>query len=95
MDVRRPLQAFDQQMLSWAIEAAMPVHILLTKADKLKRGPATSALLGVRAELQNYGGLASAQLFSALKHDGHKELITVLNTWLTDDSVYSQENDQG
>ena len=94
MDVRRPLQAFDQQMLSWAIAAAMPVHILLTKADKLKRGPATSALLKVRAELQDYEGLASAQLFSALKHDGHKELITVLNAWLTDDSVYPQENDQ-
>jgi GTP-binding protein len=93
MDVRRPLQAFDQQMLSWSIEATMPVHILLTKADKLKRGPATSALLKVRAELQDYEGLASAQLFSALKHDGHKELITVLNAWLTDDSVYAQEND--
>ena len=94
MDVRRPLQAFDQQMLSWAIAAAMPVHILLTKADKLKRGPATSALLKVRAELQNYEGVASAQLFSALKHDGHKELITVLNAWLTDDSVYLQQSDQ-
>lgn len=93
MDVRHPLRAFDQQMLSWAVEASMPVHILLTKADKLKRGPATSTLLKLQAELKIYGGLASAQLFSALKHDGHKELITVLNGWLTDESVYDQEEE--
>jgi len=92
MDVRHPLQAFDQQMLSWAMEAAMPVHILLTKADKLKRGPAGNTLLQVRAALKPYGELASVQLFSALKHDGHKELITVLDAWLTDASVYPGED---
>ena len=75
MDVRHPLQPFDQQMLAWALEAAMPVHILLTKADKLKRGPATSTLLKVRARAAGYGQLVSVQLFSALKHSGHKELI--------------------
>lgn len=88
MDVRRPMQPFDVQMLTWAVEASMPVHILLTKADKLKRGPATSTLLKVRAQLKPYGELASAQLFSALKHTGHKELIQVLDAWLTDTSVY-------
>ena len=35
MDVRHPMQDFDRQILSWAATAAMPVHILLTKADKL------------------------------------------------------------
>ena len=39
MDIRHPLQEFDQQMLNWAAQAGLPVHILLTKADKLKRGP--------------------------------------------------------
>ncbi len=84
MDVRHPLQTFDQQMLTWAISAGMPVHILLTKADKLKNGPARSTLLQVQKELRQYGDLVSAQLFSALKHSGHKELIAVLNTWLTE-----------
>ena len=88
MDVRHPMQAFDQQMLGWAVQAAMPVHVLLTKADKLKKGPAASALLQVRSQLEPYGELASAQLFSALKHSGHKELIEVLDAWLTDSSVY-------
>jgi GTP-binding protein len=84
MDVRHPLQPFDQQMLDWALQACMPVHILLTKADKLKRGAAGATLLQVRASLRPHADLASVQLFSALKHDGHEELIAVLDTWLTD-----------
>lgn len=84
MDVRHPLQTFDQQMLTWAITAGMPVHILLTKADKLKNGPARSTLLQVQKDIRQHGELVSAQLFSALKHSGHKELIAVLNTWLTE-----------
>jgi GTP-binding protein len=83
MDVRHPLQAFDRQMLDWALAAAMPVHILLTKADKLKKGPATSALLQLRAELEPHRRLVSAQLFSALKHSGHEQLRAVLDDWLT------------
>ena len=87
MDIRHPMQPFDQQMLTWALEASMPVHILLTKSDKLKRGPAGNVLLKVRSELQPYGELTSVQLFSALKHSGHKDLIKVLDTWLTDTSA--------
>lgn len=90
MDVRHPLQPFDQQMLDWALAASMPVHILLTKADKLKKGPAGNALLRVRATLQSHGDLVSVQLFSALKHTGHQQLVTVLNAWLTDTSVYDE-----
>jgi GTP-binding protein len=81
------LQPFDQQMLGWALQAAMPVHILLTKADKLKRGAAGTALLEVRAALKANSDRVSVQLFSALKHDGHKELIAVLDGWLTDASL--------
>jgi GTP-binding protein len=84
MDIRHPLQPFDQQMLDWALQAAMPVHILLTKADKLKRGPAGTALLQVRAKLKANTDLVSVQLFSALKHDGHDELTAVLDAWLTE-----------
>jgi len=92
MDVRHPLQAFDQQMLTWATEAGMPVHILLTKSDKLKKGPAKSTLLQVQAQLQDHKELVSVQLFSALKHSGHQELHQVLNAWLTDASVYEDED---
>ena len=92
MDVRHPLQPFDQQMLNWALTAHMPVHILLTKADKLKRGAASKALLEVKKATEAHRDLVSAQLFSALKHDGHRELTHVLNNWLTDASVYAEDD---
>ncbi len=88
MDSRHPMQPFDEQMLGWALQAHMPVHILLTKSDKLKKGPAKSTLLKLRDQLSEHKELVSMQLFSALKHTGHKELISVLDAWLTDASVY-------
>ena len=91
MDVRHPLQPFDEQMLNWALAAHMPVHILLTKADKLKKGPAGNSLQKVRSQLREHEQLVSVQLFSAMKHTGHQELIAVLDAWLTDDSVYQEE----
>lgn len=92
MDVRRPLLEFDNQMLNWALTAHMPVHILLTKADKLKNGPAQATLLQVRAQLQKHSDMVSAQLFSSLKKTGIKELSKVLNRWLTE--VPEQEADE-
>ena len=91
MDVRHPLQEFDRMMLDWAIAATMPVHILLTKADKLKKGPAKNTLFKVRGELAAHAELVSVQLFSALKHTGLEELRTTLDAWLTDTSVYDEE----
>lgn len=95
MDVRHPLQPFDRQMLDWALAAHMPVHILLTKADKLKKGPAKTCLLQVRQELAEHRELVSVQLFSALKHTGHEELIATLDRWLTDTSVLDDAASKG
>ncbi|MGH1487366.1 MAG: ribosome biogenesis GTP-binding protein YihA/YsxC, partial [Cellvibrionaceae bacterium] len=85
MDIRRPMQEFDTMMLNWAVEAEMPVHILLTKMDKLKKGPAKSTLLAVERSLReaNVDDLVSVQLFSSLKGDGVKQLINVLNQMLS------------
>ena len=85
MDIRHPLQDYDQQMLNWAAQAGLPVHILLTKADKLKRGPAMSSLLGVEKLLRNMDPgftLLSAQIFSSLKKTGLPELEQKLISWL-------------
>lgn len=67
MDCRRPLTEGDWQMLEWAEAARCPTHVLLTKADKLSRGKASSTLHAVRRELDP---VASVQLFSALKGTG-------------------------
>ena len=95
MDIRHPLTEPDRQMLSWAEAASMPVHILLTKADKLKRGPAQSTLLSVREELSTQSDLISVQLFSSLKRQGVDTLGRQLNNWLTDSSVFDDAPDQG
>ncbi|WP_455199568.1 ribosome biogenesis GTP-binding protein YihA/YsxC [Kaarinaea lacus] len=84
MDVRHPLKEIDQQLLSWCWHVGMPVHILLTKADKLKRGQAQNTLLKIRREIDSHGpeGLTSVQLFSALKGTGLDEVYRVLDRWL-------------
>ena len=92
MDIRHPLQPFDHQMLNWALQASMPVHILLTKADKLSRGAAGTVVLQVRDQLEPFGELTSVQLFSALKHTGHKDLTAVLDAWLTATQVSADDS---
>ena len=81
MDVRHPLTEFDQKMLHWCLHANMPVHVLLTKADKLKRGAAQNALLAVKRELADLP-LVTVQLFSALNGTGLNEAQAVLDNWL-------------
>lgn len=79
MDIRHPMKAFDELMLDWSTGAGLPAHILLTKADKLKRGPQQSTLLKLRKNLPDN---VSIQTFSATSGLGKKELIRQLNVWL-------------
>lgn len=94
MDIRHPLQKYDTMMLDWALEAGMPVHILLTKSDKLKRGPAQSTLLKIRKHIKDLGHaeLATAQTFSSLNREGVDALKAKLNEWLT---VPEEESEEG
>ncbi|WP_068828935.1 ribosome biogenesis GTP-binding protein YihA/YsxC [Pseudomonas sp. BMS12] len=84
MDIRHPLTEFDSMMLDWAKASGMPLHILLTKADKLAFGAAKNALLKVRQEIRKEWGddVASIQLFSAPKRMGVEEAQLVLAGWL-------------
>ena len=82
MDIRHPMTDFDQTMIGWARAAEMPTRILLTKCDKLKRGPAMSTLLGVRKQLSDCQHLVSVQLFSATKGEGLNDLREQLDIWL-------------
>ncbi|SDL87238.1 cell division checkpoint GTPase YihA [Modicisalibacter muralis] len=84
MDVRHPLSEFDEMMLGWADEQDMAVHILLTKADKLKPGAAKNSLLEVRRRLREWEDLVSVQLFSALKRQGLDEAQARLDSWLAE-----------
>lgn len=82
MDIRHPLKDYDRQMLDWCKHQHLPVHILLTKSDKLKRGPAMTTLHTLKAELKNEGIHATAQIFSSLKHTGIDEVHAMLDQWL-------------
>jgi GTP-binding protein len=84
MDIRHPLRPFDEQMLNWCESSAVPCHVLLTKADKLKRGPAQATLLKVRKSLPF---VATAQVFSASRRMGLDELIRILNGWYAIESL--------
>jgi GTP-binding protein len=82
MDVRHPLKEYDLQMLEWCRHQQMPVHILLTKADKLKRGAASSALQQVKRALREEYPQATVQLFSAPARQGLEEVRRKLERWL-------------
>ncbi|SEQ20044.1 cell division checkpoint GTPase YihA [Amphritea atlantica] len=86
VDIRHPLKEFDLMMIQWCSEAAMPLHILLTKADKLNRGAAQNALLKMKQQLDvKNNPLLTVQTFSALKTTGVEQLREHLNRWLLEE----------
>ncbi|PCJ31453.1 MAG: YihA family ribosome biogenesis GTP-binding protein [Gammaproteobacteria bacterium] len=93
MDSRHPLKEFDLQMITWANNVELPVHILLTKSDKLKNGPANSSLHHVISTLESKNLLATVQLFSSLKKTGREEAIKQLDLWFLDDKNQEDELD--
>lgn len=83
-DSRHPLKEFDRMMIDWAVQSQLPLHLLLTKADKLKRGAAQSTLLKVKRELENLDQV-SVQLFSSLKNTGVDEARKQIAVWYSEE----------
>ena len=83
MDARHPLKPRDRQMLEWFLPTGKPIHILLTKSDKLSKSSALQVLREVRQELGKIPGIHSAQLFSSLTREGLDEAITIIWGLLT------------
>jgi GTP-binding protein len=82
-DIRHAYKEFDLMMLNWSQRSNLPVHVMLTKSDKLKRGAAQNALLGARKQLTDFPH-ASIQLFSSLDKSGIDSLEAKLDQWYTD-----------
>jgi len=82
MDSRHPLTPLDRQMLNWFASTGKPVHVLLSKADKLTRQEAQKTLREVRAELRKYADNYTTQLFSSLKKQGMEEAEETIAGWL-------------
>lgn len=81
-DCRRGLTDLDWQLVALVTEAGCPLHVLLTKADKLSRGAGERTLHAMVAELERAGVDATLQLFSSTRGLGLEDARGVLDAWL-------------
>ena len=81
--MRHPLEEFDRMSIDWCIASELPLHLLLTKADKLKKNGIMKARMEVKKGLPEHPeGLISMQSFSASKGDGIADLERQLVLWM-------------
>ena len=83
MDSRHPLKDRDRVMIGWFAPSGRPIHVLLTKSDKLTRSEQAATLAAVRKELAPLGEQVTVQLFSSLKKTGIEEAERVVGSWLS------------
>lgn len=79
MDIRHAWRLEDRLQISWSLQAGMPTHILLNKAEKFSHSKSKRFLQKLKAYLDS--DLVSIQLFSARQRSGTDEARMVLDTW--------------
>ena len=82
MDIRHPLKDSDIELIQWAGSRGLPLHLVLTKADKLGRGKQKEAVMKVRRQVDERVGV---QAFSAPSGQGLDELYRVMDEWFEPD----------
>lgn len=82
MDCRHPLTEHDFAMLEFCAETGRPVHVLLSKADKLSRNDRIKTLRRVERELAALSPDFSVQLFSATSREGLEAAQDRIAEWL-------------
>ena len=88
VDIRRELTELDTQMLDWFAPQKKPIHVLLTKSDKISKDKSLRTLNKINNELKEKWGKkfnveCSAQLFSSLKKQGIEKATEKIEQWLT------------
>jgi GTP-binding protein len=81
MDARRPLTELDRQLFAWLEPTGTPVHVLLSKSDKLNRQQAGATLRSVDSVLQSVYANSSVQLFSSTRKIGLVEAAAKIQRW--------------
>jgi GTP-binding protein len=81
MDARHPLTELDWQMLEWFAPTGRPVHLLLTKSDKLGKAEQKKTLSAVAHEIGVAPIPVSMQMFSSLDGNGLAEAQARLLNW--------------
>ena len=82
MDSRRPLSDFDWMLIEWCQHHDLPMLMLLTKIDKLRKNEARQQLREVSRALQDLGHVTRIQPFSATRGEGVEETRRHLDAWL-------------
>lgn len=85
MDIRHPLKEMDQQLIAWATSCGVPLHILLTKVDKLNFSETKKTVKEVNEKLEPYGDAISLQTFSSMERTGLEEVQQHLDRWFLED----------
>lgn len=87
MDIRHPLTDLDRQMLEWASDSGLPTQVLLTKADKFKKGKMASAVLKVEQELKKLPGQFAVEAFSSQSYIGVNKMRDQLAEWVNNSTA--------
>lgn len=85
VDPRHPLKEFDLMMIKWAKITQKPLHILLTKSDKLTNKERQLSLNAVYKAIGKPVEFITVQHFSALKKTGLDKLTAKLDEWFEAD----------
>jgi len=93
MDARRPMTTLDRNLLDWFLPSGRPVHVLLTKADKVSASERRRALENVSVLIARsyHSAQPSVQMFSALEHSGIAEAEKTLGDWLVAEASLKKE----
>jgi GTP-binding protein len=88
VDSRRGITDLDRNMLEWFCPTGKPVHLLITKCDKLNLSEKSLVMKAVKDELKSLNdfhphfGELTAQLFSSTKRIGLEEADEIVCKWL-------------
>lgn len=92
MDIRHPLKDSDVELIEWAGSRGLPLHLVLTKADKLGRGKQSETLMQVRKRVDPRVGV---QVFSAPSGQGLEQLHAALAAWFRPDQTLEELSTPG
>ncbi len=81
-DSRHGIKPLDAQLIAWFSPSGRPIHVLLTKVDKLTQSESMAVLRKVQGELARGYANCTVQLFSATTNRGIDEANAVVAKWL-------------
>ena len=82
MDMRHPFQNKDLDFLSLCNSVNLPIHLVLTKADKLNNKETQNTLKVVSEKMADYPAIVDSLVFSATKKIGLETLLNKIKLLL-------------